>query len=56
VGGSESGSGSGSAVAAGASTGTESAVSPTASKSSAGIKRGSLHLAWGIMAVGVWIF
>ena len=37
------------------STSTGSAVSPTASKSSVGINGGSLHLAWGIMAVGVWI-
>jgi hypothetical protein len=34
---------------------TGSAVSPTASKSSAGITRAGLRLAWGILAVGVWI-
>jgi hypothetical protein len=44
---------SGSVVVTGTSTNTGSTVSPTPSKSSAGIKRGSLHLALGIMAVVV---
>jgi len=41
-----------------ASTGTASTgstVSPTASKSRAGISRGSLRLAWSLLAVGIWI-
>jgi hypothetical protein len=42
-------------VVTGTSTGMGIAVSPTASKSGTGIEGGSLHLAWGIMAVAVWI-